>query len=307
MVDRLVCHFKTKIMKRLIFYISIIFFSIISYSQEVVRPLIGADLLEGKGAAHFIDTTSTAQSKNGNLTLGGTLTITDLASDNLVIISPTAIGKQDTTETEDATTATFDTLKFDYGDVTNDLDIGDTLEFDNGFQLYNTYADTGYLKETVVKVEGDLHVTGHVTSEKSGGLCYVSTPGTQTINTGGTFERLNEGNIAYTADHLYNFTHDDGRLTYTGTQTIHVTITVAIAAESGEVAQVTNFRIAKDGTTIAATDMPITFTALDAAANTPLKWLDEVATDSYYEIFGTSNTDADEFDINTLVFTIAKH
>jgi len=143
--------------------------------------------------------------------------------------------------------------------------------------------------------------------EQTGGLTYVSTPGTQTINTGGTFERLNEGAIAYTAIHLYNFTHDDGRLTYTGIPTIHVTITVALAAESGETAQVTNFRIAKDGTTIAATDMPITFTALDFAANTPLKWLDEVATNSYYEIFGTSDTDADEFDINTLVFTITKH
>lgn len=62
-------------MKKLILYISIIFFSIISYSQEVVRPLVNADLLEGKGAAHYLDTTSTDQFKNGKLTLNDTLQI----------------------------------------------------------------------------------------------------------------------------------------------------------------------------------------------------------------------------------------
>jgi len=139
------------------------------------------------------------------------------------------------------------------------------------------------------------------------GLAYVSTPGTQTIGTGGTFERLNEGAIAYTAAHLYNFSHADGRLTYTGTPTIHVTITVALAAESGETTQVCNFRIAKNGTSIAATNMPITFTALDYAANTPLTWLDDATTNDYWEIFGTLDTSSDEFDINTLVFTITEH
>lgn len=271
MVDRLVDYSKTKIMKKLILYISIIFFSIISYSQEAVRPLVNADLLEGKGAAHFIDTTSFL------------LDIIDISK------------------------ITIDTLAFDYGDITNDLDVGDTIEFDNGFQIYNTHADTGYLKEAVIKIEGDLVVTGNVESAAAGGICFVSTPGTQTINTGGTFERLNEGSIAYTGDHLYKFTHDDGRLTYTGTHNIHITLTVAMAIESGEVAQVTNFRIAKNGTTIAYTQMPITLTALDEAANTPLKWLDNAVTDDYWEIFGTSDTDADEFDVTTLVFTITKH
>ncbi|MBA7546381.1 hypothetical protein ES705_38771 [subsurface metagenome] len=154
---------------------------------------------------------------------------------------------------------------------------------------------------------GQVKNLSYPSSDNYGGIAYVSTPGTQTIGTGGIFERLNEGAIAYTSAHLYNFTHDDGRLTYTGISTIHVTITVALAAKSGETAQVCNFRIAKNGTTIAATDMPITFTAVDYAANTPLKWLDEVDTNDYYEIFGTSDTSADEFDINTLVFTITEH
>lgn len=242
-----------------------------------------------------------------SITVQDSLILENLASDNLTVLSPTATGKIDTLETSDASEITFDTLSVDFIDVTNDIDVGDTIEFDNGAKIYNTHADTAYIEETVIKIEGDLHITGHVTSEKSGGLTYVSTPGTQTINTGGTFERLNEGAIAYTSAHLYNFTHDDGRLTYTGTPTIHIIISVTLAVESGEVAQETNFRIAKDGTTIAATNMPITFTALDFAANTPLKWLDEVATNSYYEIFGTSDTDADEFDINTLVFTITEH
>ena len=241
------------------------------------------------------------------VTVKDSLFIEKLATSATKVLSPTSTGGTTSLETADGTSITWLSLTADAITVTDDIDIGDTLEFGNGLKIYNTHADTGYIEETVVKIEGDLHVTGHVTSEKSGGLTYVSTPGTQTINTGGTFERLNEGAIAYTSAHLYNFTHDDGRLTYTGTPTIHVTITVALAAESGETAQVTNFRIAKDGTTIAATNMPITFTALDYAANTPLKWLDEVATNSYYEIFGTSDTDADEFDINTLVFTITEH
>ena len=163
------------------------------------------------------------------------------------------------------------------------------------------------MKETVIKLDGDLVITGDISRDQAGGLSYISTPGTQTIGTGDTFERLNEGAIAYSSDHLYGFTHDDGRLTYTGTPTIHVTITVVLSVESGEIAQVTNFRIAKDGTTIAATNMPITFTAQDYAANVTLKWLDEVATSSYYEIFGTSDTNADEFDVLNGVFTIVKH
>ena len=43
MVDRLVYYSKTEIMKKLILYISVIFFSIISYSQEVVRPYVAPD------------------------------------------------------------------------------------------------------------------------------------------------------------------------------------------------------------------------------------------------------------------------
>lgn len=63
------------------------------------------------------------------------------------------------------------------------------------------------------------------------GMCYVSTGGTQTINTGGTFEKIDEGTIAYIAGGgLSHFTHSDGRLTYTNgdSSCVHINCNVGI-------------------------------------------------------------------------------
>lgn len=183
----------------------------------------------------------------------------------------------------------------------------DSLTFENGAAIDNEDADTLVLTETVVKVTGDLYVTGYSIGLNSCGFAYVSTPGTMIINTGGTFEKLDEGNIAYTEGHLHNFTHDDGRLTYTGTHSLHCTIGASVSLESGETAQEIQLRFAKNGTTIAETNMTRTFVVQSTDTAIPLDWLDEMVTDDYYEVYGTSDTNDDEFDINNLTLTITKH
>jgi len=49
------------------------------------------------------------------------------------------------------------------------------------------------------------------------------------------------------------------------------------------------------------------FVAQSTDSNIVLKWLDEFATNQFIEIFGTSDTNADKFDINNLVLTITSH
>jgi len=168
----------------------------------------------------------------------------------------------------------------------------------------------GYFIDDSLVVNENLTVTGDLTvlgeTSHSGALAYVSTPGTQTIGTGGTYERLNEGAIAYTSAHLEDFTHSDGRLTYTGTPDKHFLISVAMSIESGEIAQECNFRIAKGGTSIVGSNMGLEFSAANNTDATPLLWIDELSTNDYIEIFGTSDTNADEFDVLSLVFTITE-
>jgi len=178
----------------------------------------------------------------------------------------------------------------------------------NEATIGNSETDTLDLTETVVKVSGDLLVGGQtLTTNHSCALVYVSTPGIMTINTGATYEKLDEGAIAYTAGHLHNFTHDDGKLTYTGAATLHFTIVVSITVESGESAQVVQFRLAKGGTPIAGTNMSRTFRATSTDSAIPLNWLTELATNEYIEVYGTSDTNADNFTIVNLTLTVGTH
>ena len=183
----------------------------------------------------------------------------------------------------------------------------DLITFENGATIDNTDTDTLTFTETAVKVEGDFYVSGQTITENSCGLAYVSTPGTMTINTAGTFEKLDEGAIAYTAGHLYNFTHSDGRLTYTGTATKHFTIRATVTVESGEIAQVVQLRLAKNNTSIAGSTMSRTFRATSTDTAMPLGWLEEMETNDYYEVFGTSDANDDNFDIINLTLTVTKH
>ena len=177
----------------------------------------------------------------------------------------------------------------------------------NGATINNAETDTLILTETVVKVDGDLSITGQIVSEYECGFTYVSTPGQMTIATGGTFEKLYEDNIAYTGGHLYNFTESNGRLTYTGTATVHMTIICNVSIESDEVAQIVQLRIAENGTTIAGSNMTREFTTQNKDSCVGLNWLVELETNDYIEIFGTSDTDADQFQVNNLTLTVSRH
>ena len=148
---------------------------------------------------------------------------------------------------------------------------------------------------------------GEIAIDHSGGMSYVSTPGTQTIGTGGTFERLNEGAIAYTASHLHSFTHSDGRLTYTGTNTKHFDIAVYVNIESDEAAALVEIILAKGGATISGTEMRHDYRATDTDAVLSFGWLLELATNEYIEIFGTSDTNGDTFFVHNLQMIINEH
>jgi len=158
-----------------------------------------------------------------------------------------------------------------------------------------------------VSVTGDLMVTGIIINGEAGGQTYISTPGIQTIGTGGTFEKLYEGAMAYTGDHLNYFTESNGRLTYTGTTTIHATVVCNLTVQSGETAQVLNFRIAENGTPIAGSNQTKTYTAQTVDRSAGLNWLVELATNDYIEIYGTSDTDADVFTVQSLSLFVVKH
>lgn len=197
-------------------------------------------------------------------------------------------------------------IVFNYADSTiNSLD---SMSFKNGAAIDNHETDTIYITESVTKIMGELLITGHVyEGEHASAQTYVSTPGTQTIGTGGTFERLNEGTIAYTGDHLHEFTHDDGRLTYISPTEISMTVAATVSVESGETAQIIQFRIAKNGATIAGTNMPVEFTAVNRNAAVPLGWLLDMAQNDYIEVWCTSNTNGDDVIINNLTMNITKH
>jgi len=184
----------------------------------------------------------------------------------------------------------------------------DSIVLENGGTITNSETDTLFITEVVTKIEGELKVTGHVyEGEHASALSFISTPGTQTIETGGTFERLNEGNIAYTGAHLHEFTHSDGRLTYTTADPISLTVNATISVESAEVTQEIQFRIAQNGTTIAGSNMQTEFNAVNGNAAVPLLWAVDMVQNDYVEVWGTSDTNGDAFILNNLTLFISKH
>ena len=202
--------------------------------------------------------------------------------------------------------ATIDTISVRAIDAdTIDIDI---LKFENGASIVNSEADTLFITETVTKITGELFITEHVTEgEHESGQTSLTTPGTQTIGTGGTFERLNEGNMAYTGSHLHEFSHDDGRLTYTRHTDISMTMIATVSVDSGETAQKIQLRFAKNGTTIEGTNMSVDFTAVNKNAAIPLFWMIDMSQNDYVEVWGTSDTNGDTFNVDHLTFGITTH
>ena len=160
---------------------------------------------------------------------------------------------------------------------------------------------TGLLTTLATDDIGDIAFT------LSGGMTYVSTEGLMTIGTGGTFERLNEGAIAYTGSHLHDFTHSDGRLTYTGANTKHFTINISINIEGEESNQRVTLRLYKDGALITEIEDRHDFTAVDTDDSVGFTWLVEMATNEYVEVWGTSDVDADEFTVLGGSMVISQH
>jgi len=67
-------------MKKLILLIGFLIVFISGYSQtSVLRPRIDADLLNGQLSTYYLDTSSLAQTKAGQLTLGGDLVLQSAA------------------------------------------------------------------------------------------------------------------------------------------------------------------------------------------------------------------------------------
>ena len=195
---------------------------------------------------------------------------------------------------------------FNYSDSTiNSLD---SMSFNNGASIDNHEPDTLLVTETVIELIGDVVITGHLTqTEHSSGQTSVSTPGTQTITTGGTFERMNGGSIAYTGDHTHDFTEDDGRLTYTRFNDISVTVTWDVSLQCGETTQVINVRIALNGTTIPLSNQRTTFSNqndYDSFGGT--RFID-MSENDYVELFITSDTNSDDIIVDNATLNVTTH
>ena len=267
-------------MKKLIALIGFLIIFISGYSQTyVLRPRINASLLNGQLSTYYLDTSSLAQTKAGQLTLGG-----DLVLQSAAIIDNAETDTLTLTEAVIQLVGTFNLIEFK--SPTNPV-----LTFDsNG--------------------DGDTLATddiGDIAFTLSGAMTYISTEGLMTIGTGGTFERLNEGAIAYTGSHLHDFTHDDGRLTYTGTNTKHFTIDISINIEGEESNQRVEIQLYKDGALITEIKDRHDFTAVDTDDSVGFTWLLEMATNEYVEIHGTSDTNADEFTVLGGSMVISQH
>ena len=130
-------------MKKLILLIGFLIVFISGYSQtSVLRPRIDADLLNGQLSTYYLDTSSLAQTKAGQLTLGGdlvlqsaaiidnaetdTLTlletivqvdgilnIIDLKTATTTVLTPTSTGNVDTLETSDIGDLTLASISVD--------------------------------------------------------------------------------------------------------------------------------------------------------------------------------------------------
>lgn len=149
-------------------------------------------------------------------------------------------------------------------------------------------------------VNGYLVAPNHAAAQM-----HISTPGTVSIGTGGTYQKVAGGAIVYTGEHLEDFHEDvDGRLTYIGVATKEFLVSAAGSIESGEIAQLVNVAVAQDGSEIANSDVQADFSAVSNHTPFALEWFVTMATGSYIEIFVTSNTNGDDVIFHSLVVTI---
>ena len=98
-------------------------------------------IFNGQESSYFLNTSSTSQSKSGQLTLSDSLLISILATSDVKVLSPTSTGGTTSLETADVADITQDTILVDFINVTNNIDVGDTLQVNgtiDGFQSDGT-------------------------------------------------------------------------------------------------------------------------------------------------------------------------
>ena len=203
--------------------------------------------------------------------------------------------------------ATYEIYNNIFDDNTTDINNNHSTDY-NGINIIDGAFNLIEFKSSTIPVltidaNGDVDTLptadiGDIAIDNSVGMTVVSTEGMQTIGTGGTFERLNEGSIAYTAFHLHDFTHDDGRLTYTGTNTKHFVIHVHLNIESDQ-AGLIQIQLYKDGALVPLTNDQHDFAVIATDVGLNFIWLEEMATGEYVEVWGTSDTNGDTFDLHS--------
>ncbi len=198
-------------MKKLLLLILMIICFIGVYSQKIedlprAVTSLGPDLLivDQPDQTRGISVTNFLGAMSSDIVTSGDVTISNLASPNTVVLTPTATGLIDSLETGDVTEVTLDSLN------TNYLGINSQIVFENGASISNSETDTLFLTETIVKVDGDLFIEGdlHVTgTESKRADMYLNNNGNPT-----TMETSGSpiGMIHFTVGDLHDFTFDAG-------------------------------------------------------------------------------------------------
>lgn len=120
------------------------------------------------------------------------------------------------------------------------------------------------------------------------GSLYFSTPSATTISVATTYYKA-AGTT--TSVNLHRFTMpSDNRLTYTGTPDIHVHIACSISITAGAASQEVAFRMAKNGTTLAHSEISLVHGTGADVGSTALHSDVSLSTNDYLELWVTNST-----------------
>lgn len=112
------------------------------------------------------------------------------------------------------------------------------------------------------------------------GSCYISTADTTTVSQTPTFTKIAG---TYTAGELNGFTHSAGVLTYTGSLTKKFLVVASVSADATATDDYL-FRVAKDGTSIAASQITRSISGANDIGAITLCWVVELATNATIQV-----------------------
>jgi hypothetical protein len=118
------------------------------------------------------------------------------------------------------------------------------------------------------------------------GTLYISSGGDTSIDSSGVWYQLN-GTATYAAGRLFNFTHSDGYLTYTGNAIKDFVLSATISS-GASAADLYHFAFAKNGTLIAASQVDRRIEAGLTHGNMGLHWIEELRQNDDITIVVTS-------------------